>query len=264
MKGLVFDIRSFSVHDGPGIRTTVFLKGCPLQCSWCHNPESQRCMTETVRKVRKLGNEPFETTETLGSYLDASQVLSRFQADKPFFEESNGGITISGGEPLIQPAFSLFLLKASKEMGIHTAFDTSGYAGQEVFKNVAHAADLVLFDLKLADDMQHQHFTGLSNQVIKENLFGLRESGKRFFIRIPLIPEVTDTQYNLDGLYRIMEELGTLERIDLLPFHHLGKRKYERLGRSFDFEHTAPYERARSERIKAFFKPLANLVSIGG
>ncbi len=264
MKGLVFDIRSFSVHDGPGIRTTFFLKGCPLRCSWCHNPESQRCLTETVRKVRKLGAESFETTETLGTEIDSSAVLSRFKADKPFFEESGGGITISGGEPLMQPAFTLFLLKAAGEIGIHTALDTSGYANPEIFKNVAQAADLVLYDLKLANAGEHAQYTSQSNELILENLRQLSSMQKRFFIRIPLVPGVTDTRYNLEGLYDIISELGMVERIDLLPFHHLGKSKYERLGRNFDFDHTPPYERSKSEQIRIFFKPLATTVSIGG
>ncbi len=264
MKGLVFDIRSFSVHDGPGIRTTVFLKGCALRCSWCHNPESQRCMVETVRKFRRFGSEVSETTETLGTFLEASAILKRFEADRPFFEESNGGITLSGGEPLLQPAFTLFLLKASKELGIHTAIDTSGYASTEIFKNIIQAADLVLYDLKLADDYQHQHYTGQSNQLILENLRYLKSIQKRFFIRIPLIPDVTDTQKNLEGLYEIIEELKEVERIDLLPFHHLGKTKYERMGKIFDFQQTGPYNSAKSEQIKSFFLPLAKTVSIGG
>lgn len=264
MKGLVFDIRSFSVHDGPGIRTTVFLKGCALRCSWCHNPESQRCMIETARKFRRFGNEVSETTEMLGSFVDASAILKRFESDRPFFEESNGGITLSGGEPLLQPAFTLFLLKASKEMGIHTAIDTSGFANHEIFKNIVQAADLVLYDLKLADNIQHQHYTGQSNEHILENLRYLSSTQKRFFIRIPLITDVTDTQKNLQGLFDIIEELGEIERIDLLPFHHLGKTKYERLGKTYDFQQTGPYNSAKSEQIKSFFKPLAKTISIGG
>lgn len=264
MKGLIFDIRSFSVHDGPGIRTTVFLKGCPLRCSWCHNPESQRCLTETVRKVRKLGAETFETTESIGTPMETTAVLNRFVADKPFFEESGGGITISGGEPLMQPAFTLFLLKAAREMGIHSALDTSGYANSDVFRNVAYAADLVLYDLKLANIAEHERHTGQTNTLILSNLELLAASGKRFFIRIPLIPEVTDTQGNLEGLYNIISNLGGVERIDLLPFHHLGKSKYDRMGRQFAFEHTQAYDRAQSEKIKSFFRPLAQTISIGG
>lgn len=264
MKGLIFDIRSFSVHDGPGIRTTVFLKGCPLRCSWCHNPESHLCKAETVRKIRKLGADQFEITETIGSEVDAETVLLRFKADKPFFEESGGGITLSGGEPLMQSDFVETLLKKASENGIHSALDTSGHAANEVFSKISPLADLILYDLKIADAQAHKQHTGFSNRLILENLKWLKNSGKRFFIRIPLIPNLTDTSFNLDGLYQIISALGEVERIDLLPFHPLGKSKYDRMGLSFAFSETAVYERSKSEEIKTFFRPLAETVSIGG
>ena len=264
MKGLVFDIRSFSVHDGPGIRTTVFMKGCPLRCSWCHNPESQQSFPEMAKTYKRIGDMTIECTQTIGYTIDSSEILRRSKDDMPFFEESGGGITLSGGEPLMQPAFTLFLLKAAKKMGIHSALDTSGFANPEIFKSVSREADLVLFDLKLADDFNHQHHVGQSNSLILNNLRGLDKSKQRYFIRIPLIPETTDTTQNLEGLYAILRNLRSVERIDLLPFHHIGKSKYERLGKEYEFQNIGNYDRLKSERIKNFFSGLAAKVTIGG
>ncbi len=264
MKGLIFDIRSFSVHDGPGIRTTVFFKGCPLRCSWCHNPESYHCRSDSVRKIRKLGNKSFEASEVIGYEVEAADIMSKIEADKPFFEESGGGLTLSGGEPLMQPAFAVNLLKLASENGIHTALDTSGYAVSETFRQVAHHTDLILFDLKIADTNAHKQHTGQGNALILENLRWLSNSSKRFFIRIPLIPDITDTARNIEGLYQIIKTLGFVERIDLLPFHQLGKSKYERLGLPFAFNDQPAYDRSKSETIQTFFGPLAQTVGIGG
>ncbi len=264
MKGLVFDIRSFSVHDGPGIRTTVFLKGCPLRCSWCHNPESQQCFPETAKTFKRIGSTMLEKTQTIGYTIDSSEILRRFKDDLPFFDESGGGITLSGGEPLMQPAFTLFLLKAVKKMRLHSTLDTSGFANPEIFSSVSREADLVLFDLKLADDFHHHEHVGQSNSLIINNLRWLDKSKKRYFIRIPLIPETTDTIQNLEGLYAIIRDLRSVERIDLLPFHSIGKSKYERLGREYEFQNAANYERLKGERIKDFFSGLAATVTIGG
>lgn len=264
MKGLVFDIRSFSVHDGPGIRTTVFLKGCPLQCDWCHNPESQRCFPETAKSYKRIGSHVMESTQTIGYSMDSDDILLRLKDDRPFFEESGGGVTLSGGEPLMQPAFTIFLLKGTKKMGIHSAVDTSGYAAPEIFNNVVAKTDLVLFDLKIADAALHEKHTGQNNRIILENLKNLDKLRKRFFIRIPLIPYITDTTRNLEELYLILKELRSVERIDLLPFHHIGKSKYERMGRAYEYHDTGTYDSLKSENIKSFFSDLAGEVTIGG
>jgi pyruvate formate lyase activating enzyme len=264
MKGLVFDIRSFSVHDGPGIRTTVFLKGCPLRCNWCHNPESFLCQPEKTLRVQKLGDETYTIQETIGSWMDSKDVVARFEADRPFFEESGGGITISGGEPLFQPEFTLDILKKTTAKGIHSAIDTSGYAPEATFKQMIALADLVLFDLKIADGKLHKEFTGQENGLIMANLFHLAESKKTFFIRVPLIPDVTDTTENLQGLKKILQKLPEVVRIDLLPFHHLAQDKYKRLGLNYGIAATKAYNKNRVEEIKHFFADVASTISVGG
>ncbi|MDP2236889.1 MAG: glycyl-radical enzyme activating protein [Bacteroidales bacterium] len=264
MKGLIFDIRSFSVHDGPGIRTTVFLKGCPLRCAWCHNPESFSCEPEKALRVQKLGDTSYTVQETIGSWMHPEDIVARFEADRPFFEESGGGITISGGEPLFQPEFTLDILKKTTAKGIHSAIDTSGYAPEALFKQTIAVTDLVLFDLKLADGQRHKEFTGQDNGLIMANLSHLAKSKKTFFIRIPLIPEVTDTTENLHGLKKILLSLPVIERIDLLPFHHLAQDKYKRLGLNYGIGATKAYDKNRVEEIKNFFADAASTVSVGG
>lgn len=263
MKGLIFDIRSFSVHDGPGIRTTVFLKGCPLRCAWCHNPESQSDVEEVIINQHKIGEKIYNKKNFVGTRMSVAEVLEAVQKDIPFIEESGGGLTLSGGEPLMQPDFIIALLQSAQKMGIHTAVDTCGFAEPDSVMKVLSFTDLFLYDLKLADDNEHKQYTGESNRIILENLNRISQSGKKIIIRIPLIPEITDTFNNIEKLRTIIDHTAGVQRIDLLPYHAAGLNKYGRLGFKPTYERVTAYERAKSEEIREFFIHSAPKVSIG-
>ncbi len=264
MQGLIYDIRSFSVHDGPGIRQTVFLKGCPLRCMWCHNPESQENVEETITNKKKIGNRFFSVTEKVGMLMSVEDVMKGIEKDILFFEESGGGVTLSGGEPLMQANFITALLSACKEAGIHTATDTCGYAETLLLENILPFNDLFLFDLKLSDDQKHKFYTGVGNQLVLNNLKTISRNAKPIIIRIPLIPEITDTETNLLGLKRIIESTAGIIRIDLLPYHTAAHKKYERMGRFNYCSNYSDYDMLQVEAIKNFFNDSAPIVSIGG
>lgn len=230
-EGLVFDIRRYSVHDGPGIRTTVFLKGCPLNCAWCHNPESILFEPQKVTRCRKLNGHARYVEEEIGRWVHSDDVLKEVERDRIFFEESRGGVTFSGGEPLAQPAFLLDMLSICSEAGIHTAVDTSGYAPADTFREVADHADLLLFDIKSANPEKHKAFTGVDNLVIIENLLSLTVHDPEIYLRIPVIPGFNDTTRDMLDILELLKRVkARIVRIDLLPFHRLGRQKYDALG----------------------------------
>lgn len=264
MEGLVFDIRHFSVHDGPGIRTTVFLKGCPLRCAWCHNPESQLFESETCMRIRRIDEKEYKVTEQVGKTMNLHEVIGEVEKDISIYDESKGGVTFSGGEPVSQPEFLESLLKACKAKEIHTAVDTSGYASQSIFEKIIPQTDLFLFDLKLVQDEDHKRFTGVSNVTIFKNLDLIIKAKKRVIIRIPLIQDITDTDSNLALLKQRIQQYPEIERVDLLPFHNIAKSKYERFGKHYKLGHTKPYDKQKAEEIQRFFKNVTPIVSIGG
>lgn len=226
MKGVIFDIKRFSIHDGPGIRTTVFLKGCPLRCAWCHNPESQGFGVETFP-----GRDgPIQ----VGRKVDADELLAEIERDVSFFDESGGGVTFSGGEPLAQPEFLLAILEQCGELDIHRAVDTSGYAPREVLLEVAERTDLFLYDLKLVDPDDHRAWTGVEQERIHANLRALCETRVAIELRIPIIPGITDTAGNLAALGRLTASLPRKLPVKLLPYHRAAMDKYRR------FEMDAP------------------------
>jgi len=298
-RGLVFDLRKYSVHDGPGIRTTVFLKGCPLSCWWCHNPESQSAKPEmTLRSARCIGcmscveacptgaltidqgrfsfSEadcnwcglcadacPADAREVLGRWMSVDQVLAKVERDVPFYDESGGGVTLSGGEPLMQPAFTRAVLQACRQRDIHTALDTAGYARWETLDSIRPHVNLFLFDLKLMDDTLHRKYTGVPNRLILDNLHRLRESGARVILRTPIVPGITDGDDNLRGIAQTAQQLG-IERIDILPYHHSAAAKYERLQRSYALPDVRPPSDERMQQLAALFEPFQIPVKIGG
>jgi len=264
MNGLVFDIRHFSVHDGPGLRATVFLKGCPLNCAWCHNPESQSFEPETCMRIRRLDDKEFAVTEHVGKRMSVKEVIQEVEKDISIFDESKGGVTFSGGEPLSQPEFLIGLLKACKAKEIHTAVDTSGFASQSVMESIIQLADLFLFDLKLVNDDKHKLYTGVSNSIILKNLDLIVRSNKRVIVRIPLIQDITDTSENLKALRAIIHKYPTIKRVDILPFHNIAKSKYERFGMKYTLGDAETYDYQKAEQIKNYFKEEIPLVSIGG
>ena len=229
--GIIFDIKRFAVHDGPGIRTTVFLKGCPLSCSWCHNPESMSSAICTVPKTVRIGDKTFTEDETVGREMTVEDVMKELRKEQIFMEESGGGVTFSGGEPLLQHRFLSEMLVACRAEGMHTAVDTCGFAKWEVLEKIAENTDLFLYDLKLLDDDMHKAHTGVSNKMILENLPRLLAMNKKVRIRIPMIPGITFTEENINQTLVYLSNLKfPVEGVDLLPYHNTAAHKYERFG----------------------------------
>jgi pyruvate formate lyase activating enzyme len=265
--GCVFNIQRYAVHDGPGIRTTVFLKGCPLACLWCDNPESQasepqivfwenRCihcghcladcpMTAVLEDAQ--GWKYIDTDkcnvcglcveqcyagalEQIGCMKTVAEVLAIVQEDRPFYDESGGGMTLSGGEPLAQPQFTLQLLKAAHARSIHTAIETSGYSPWDVWESLLPHLDLILYDVKEVDSKRHKSFIGISNELILDNLKKLAGTDIPIIVRRPVVPGYNDDPESIHALGRLVQKLETIREIDLLPYHRLGQNKYERLG----------------------------------
>lgn len=228
-KGVIFDIKRFAVHDGPGIRTTVFLKGCPLCCVWCHNPEGINPEIVSVPKTVRMGEKVFTENETVGHLVSVSELMEELLKEKVFMEESGGGVTFSGGEPLIQAEFLLEMLKQCRLEGIHSAVDTTGLATWDTLEKISLFTDLFLYDLKIIDDENHKKFTGVSNKLMLENLVKLSAKGCEYRIRIPLIPEMTYTEKNISDILGFLGELPKKPAgVDILPYHNTAAHKYKR------------------------------------
>jgi pyruvate formate lyase activating enzyme len=220
-EGTVFNIQRFSLHDGPGIRTVVFLKGCPLRCHWCANPESQSPACQTASDGTAYGER-----------LSDAAVWRVVERDIPFYEESGGGLTLSGGEPLMQPDFSCALLERVKAAGLHTAVETTGFAPFSVIERLAPHADLWLYDVKHHDGAAHRAGTGVDNAQIVENLKALVASGAEVVARIPVIPGFNDSLSDAGALASLLVSAGVC-RADILPFHQMGEKKYQTLGMAY-------------------------------
>ena len=229
---LVFDIEKFAVHDGPGIRTVVFLKGCPLRCLWCHNPESQSFEQETMAGVNG------EPPETVGRAMTVEEVMASVRKDKPFYDSSGGGLTVSGGEPLAHFDFTHSLLSAAKAEGIHTAVETSGFASREHIEALLPLVDLWLWDVK-APPVRHKALTGADAEPILDNLAFIAAHGADIVLRCPLVPGVNDGGDALAHIAHLAETTTGVRRIDLEPYHPMGEGKSRRLGRENGF--TAPF-----------------------
>ncbi|MBN1155289.1 glycyl-radical enzyme activating protein [candidate division KSB1 bacterium] len=263
-QGIIFDIKRFAVHDGPGIRQTIFLKGCPLRCWWCHNPESQNPAIEKAYKSYKIEDQEFSEEIEIGRIVNVADVMRVIRKDILYFDGSGGGVTLSGGEPLHQPDFTCELLKACRAEGIHTALDTCGYAEKDVFMKIAGMSDLLLYDLKLMDDELHQNFTGVSNEIILSNLKLAIGLGTTIFIRIPLIPSITDTEKNITSIWEFLSELKGISEIDLLPFHDFAKSKYRRYEKASLIDDIEVEPSSNIQEIKETFEILNIPVKIGG
>lgn len=227
-RGVVFNIQKFCLHDGPGIRTTIFLKGCPLRCLWCANPESQRRTFERDAEGTTYGE---ETT--------VNEIMREVVKDKPFYEESGGGVTLSGGEPLYQPDFARAILAACKAEGLHTAIETTGAVAQEVLLRAAEWVDLFLFDVKHYDPEKHKAGTGVDNRQIAQNLRLLTDGGYSVIVRIPVIPAFNAASSDARRFGEWLAGLG-VSRVELLPFHQFGERKYALLGKKYAMEGVPP------------------------
>jgi pyruvate formate lyase activating enzyme len=226
--GIVFDIVEFAVHDGPGIRTSVFLKGCPLDCAWCHNPEGKSSQPQVMQGAAG--------ERTAGKWYTAEALAWRLNRQAEILKASQGGVTFSGGEPLAQANFLLDVIDHLD--GLHVLLDTSGYAEEGDFRRVAQRCDLVYFDLKLIDERLHQRYTGRGNRPILNNLRVLSQMGLPFVVRVPLVPRVTDTPENLSAIAQLVRELPGLLRVDLLPYNRAAGAKYRAAGMPYapDFD----------------------------
>lgn len=214
--------------------------------------------------TQKLADKSFTKMVNVGQRVSVSSLIEEIKADLPFFDESGGGVTFSGGEPLAQPEFALALLKECKSIGVHTALDTCGYADTNTVKGTIQHTDLYLFDLKLADTNEHKKFTGVNNELIISNLQLLSKSGAKLIIRVPLVKGITDTQSNIEGIMRIIDDVKGIERIDLLRYHTLAKHKFSQCNREYQLSDLENYPLERAEKIKYDFKNYAPIVSIGG
>jgi len=296
-KGLIFNIQKFSLHDGPGIRTTVFMKGCSLACKWCSNPESmnrnQEIMTHNVRCIgckkcaeacpvgaiafTERGREidwdkcnnclecagvcPAKAIECIGYYMTVEEVMKKVESDRTFYENSNGGMTVSGGEPLVQPEFVRELLKKCQEKGIHTTLDTTGNAPWQNIESVLEYVDLVLQDIKHTDTGMHKKGTGVGNELILENAKKIAKR-KRIWIRMPLIPGYNDSEVNIKKIAEFASDIGA-EKVSVLPYHELGSSKYPDLGRVYLMQGTKPPEKKVVDRVRKTIESYGLKVEIG-
>lgn len=270
MYGTVFDIKQMAVFDGPGIRTTVFLKGCPLRCKWCHNPEGlsfepqlmvsdngclkcNKCIEKCQHKDNCIACGecvrvcPMHLRRIAGKKYSADELAGKLLKDKEIFEMNGGGITISGGEPTAQPEFVIELLQKTK--GIHRAIETCGYCSQEVFEKILQNVDFVMMDLKLIDERLHEYWTGRNNRMILRNFSILKASGKSFIIRVPLIPGVTDTHENKAAISELLIDADSLVRVELMPYHATAGAKYGMVGKEYipEFDADRPVDKSTRE-----------------
>ncbi|OFY64629.1 MAG: hypothetical protein A2V64_13260 [Bacteroidetes bacterium RBG_13_43_22] len=266
MKGLIFNIKRYSIHDGPGIRVTFFLKGCPLSCWWCHNPEGISPDIEKVEQIERVGDREFIKMEEAGKWYSVNDILEILDRERIFFNESNGGVTFSGGEPVMQTDFLLETLKACKANGYHTAVDTSGYSQNENYLKIIPFTDLFLFDIKQMDDSMHLKYTGVSNSLILSNFKLILESERDVFVRIPVIPGINDDPGNISALKQFLagSKRNNLRRISLLPYHKIGKAKYNKFNIPYRMNGIEPPSRQRMNELKEFFSETGIKVKIGG
>lgn len=239
MRGRVFSIEEFAINDGPGIRTTVFLKGCPLRCVWCHNPEGWLSEPQWLDKKGRR--------ELCGYEVSPENLAERLLRDKELYRDSGGGVTFTGGEPLAQATFLCEIMRLLPD--VHKAVETSGYVAAETFERVLRLTDLMLYDVKIVDADMHKRYTGVDNAPILANLKTLCKSGKHFVIRIPLIPGVNDTRKNMEATASLLEGSKGLQRVELLRYHKTAGAKYPMAGISYD----PPFDENREPQIHDVF-----------
>ena len=297
--GIIFNIQRYSIHDGPGIRTTVFLKGCPLNCWWCQNPESQlsgqemifwgdRCIscgacsticpsnaiqikngipvTEKEKCIlcgKCIEKCPTLAREMTGEKLATEEVIKEIEKDLVFYEESGGGVTFSGGEPLGQSEFLEGLLSGCRKKKIHTAVDTSGYISWEILNKISPKVDLFLYDLKIMNNEKHKKYTGVSNEIILENLKKLSSIHNNIFIRFPVIPGINDDYQNIKETGVFLSSLK-IAQVNLLPYHYMGIDKYRRLGRTYRLAATQPPSEEKLSEIAAILSKFNLKVKLRG
>lgn len=268
----IFNTQRFSIHDGPGIRTVIFFKGCPLKCLWCANPESQsfvpelevlpkncigcgECMKacpqdaiyfdengihirrEVCRKCGRCASECYSRTlKYVGEQMTVSQVVAEIKKDEVFYRNSGGGVTFSGGEPLAQGEFCIEVLRECSASGIHSAVETSGHGDRDTFIGMAKELDLIFFDIKHSDPNIHRKLTGVTNDVILDNLRSIQPYASEIIVRTPVIPGLNDDRENIARTAAICSEMSAVSKWELLPYHNLGEHKYDAIGKAYDSE----------------------------
>jgi pyruvate formate lyase activating enzyme len=301
MKGIIFDIKKFSIHDGPGIRSTVFLKGCPLRCCWCHNPEGisknpeimlfpKRCLDSCRACIKTCTHKalskrrgiltitrsrcdlcgrcveacPAEALKMAGRLVSAGNVIDELAKDAVFYGSSKGGVTFSGGEPMQQVFFLRELLLGAKRKGWHTALDTCGHAPWVAFRKIMPLVDLFLFDLKCIDAARHRRLTGQSNELILDNLQRLSAASRSLAVRVPLIPGSNDSRAEMTRVADFCAALPRPHAVQLLPYHRGGAGKRERLGQADPLPATRPPSAAKLNKIREIFRQRKLAATIGG
>ena len=256
-KGRIFDIQRFSVHDGPGIRTIVFLKGCKLRCRWCCNPESQNY------EIQQMTDDKGKVTVT-GRDVTVGEVIETVLRDSTYYRRSGGGMTLSGGEMLCQPDFSEGLLRTAVEKGINTAVETTSLASFETIERLLPYIDNYLGDLKHVDPKKHKEFTGQSNELILENLPKIAEKAERLVIRVPVVPTFKDTLEEIRAIAEFAAKLPNVNELHLLPYHRLGQDKYRWLGREYSLTHIEPPKDEKMQMLLEAAKKSGLNCQIGG
>jgi len=290
IEGITFDIHRFSLNDGPGIRTTIFLKGCPMKCLWCHNPESQsfkpqlsfnpdkcfncfNCVEACSNGVHKIINDRHEvefnlcslngdcvsacTTGALkiiGNSSSVDSIMNEVLKDRLYNEKSGGGITISGGEPLAQPKFTKAILTEAKKAGLHTCVDTCGFAKQKVFEDILELTDIFLFDYKATNPEMHFKLTGADIEPVLDNLNFLYRNNASIILRCPLIPEVNDTEEHLNGIINLIKKYPNLKAVEIMPYHTMGRNKSSELGMTYQLNSIPDADEKIKNRWMGFFK----------
>lgn len=296
----IFNIQKYSLHDGPGIRTTVFFKGCPLSCKWCHNPESLNKEKQIIRNevscrlcgsctiacptnALKLKKNTIEfdrfkciacgsceevcyhdAIKIVGKEMTVDEILKVILKDKIFYDESGGGVTFSGGEPLLQSDFLKELAKKCKFSGIHTALDTSGFTKWETLDRLTNYIDLILYDLKSIDNEKHIEFTGVSNEIILDNLKKLKNKDIDIFLRLPIIKGINDSIEEADRIVEFIDGNKNIRQINLLEYHKMGMEKYPRLGKKYELTGEEKPEKVTVEYLKKIYEEAGYKVVIGG
>lgn len=232
VEGLIYNIQRYSLHDGPGIRTIVFLKGCPLRCPWCANPESQHSVIEHMG------------AEVVGKLVTVNEVIDVVKRDSAFYKRSGGGMTLSGGEPLMQPCFSSKLVDEAKNLGINVTIETSGYQRWDLLWKVIEKIDVVLLDIKTMDSNLHKKLMGADNELILQNAKKMSILNKHVIVRIPVIPGYNDSVLNLSETAQFCNDSG-IKELHFLPYHQLGVHKYEKLNREYLLKNTKPINKEK-------------------
>ena len=265
-KAVIYNVMRYGVHDGPGIRTTVFFKGCPLSCKWCHNPESidpkpqhvfnpQKCI-QCGRCGNKEGadNCPTGARETIGREMTVPELMEEINKDRPFYEQSGGGVTFSGGEPFYQAQFLLEALARCKIDYINTAIDTSGFCDTRTLLKAAETTNYFLYDIKFMDTGKHEKYCGTPNDVILKNLECLAETKTKLLLRIPVIPTINDDMAEMKSIFEFVKGIKNIEAVHLLPYHNIQTAKYEKLGKRYELADISGDESPNMNEIKSLFE----------